>query len=115
MIVSKTNMASNRDYYSKILKGWCMKLKLKMFMAIFIKNKEMFYFGNYSAKSKYYDDSNVLVVGRPSQIACTITTVHVTCMQLALHVHENACTVLIENTIENYLLAAHTDHYALRK
>ena len=36
-------------------------------------------------------------------------------MQTALHVHEKLCTVLIENTIENYLLAAHTDHYALRK
>ena len=25
------------------------------------------------------------------------------------------CTVLIENTIENYLLPAYADHYALRK
>ena len=51
----------------------------------------------------------------PSQIACMVTTVHVTSMQTTLHVHENACTVLIENTTENYLLPAHTDHYALRK
>ena len=29
--------------------------------------------------------------------------------------HENLCMVLIENTIENYLSPAHTDHYALRK
>ena len=31
---------------------------------------------------------------RPSQIACTVTTVHVTCMQTALHVNESLCTVL---------------------
>ena len=29
--------------------------------------------------------------------------------------HENSCTVLIENTIENYLSPARTDRYALRK
>ena len=29
----------------------------------FSKDKEIFDFGNYSAKSKYYDDSNKLVVG----------------------------------------------------
>ena len=30
----------------------------------FSKDKEMFDFSNYSAKSKYYDDSNVLVAGK---------------------------------------------------
>ena len=30
----------------------------------FSKNKEMFDFSNYSAKSKYFDDSNTLVVGK---------------------------------------------------
>ena len=29
----------------------------------FSKNKKMFYYSNNSAKSKYYDDSNALVVG----------------------------------------------------
>ena len=33
-------------------------------------------------------------------------------MQTALHVHENACMVLIVNTIENYLSPAYLDHYA---
>ena len=32
---------------------------------------------------------------RPSQIACTVRTMYVTCMQKALHVHQNLCTVLI--------------------
>ena len=32
---------------------------------------------------------------RPSQIACTVTTVHITCTQRALRVHENVFTVLI--------------------
>ena len=41
-----------------------MKLKLKMSMKIFGKDKEMFNFSNYSAKSKCYDNSNALVVGK---------------------------------------------------
>ena len=49
-----------------------------------------------------------------SQIACTVMTMHITCMQTALHAHKNLCTVLIENTIENYLSPAHTDHYTLK-
>ena len=34
-------------------------------------------------------------VGRLSQIACMVMTMHVTCTQTVLHVHENSCTVLI--------------------
>ena len=30
----------------------------------FIKDKEMFHFINCSAKSKYYDDSNIIIVGK---------------------------------------------------
>ena len=30
----------------------------------FINDKEMFHFSNYSSKSKYYDNSNKLVVGK---------------------------------------------------
>ena len=33
-------------------------------MKIFSKDKEMFEFSNYSTKSKYYDDSKQLVVGK---------------------------------------------------
>ena len=29
-----------------------------------VNNKEMFNFSNYSSKSKYYDDSNKLVIGK---------------------------------------------------
>ena len=32
-----------------------------------------------------------------------------------VNVHESSYTVLIENTIENYLSLAHRDHYAWRK
>ena len=32
---------------------------------------------------------------RPSQIACTVTTLHITCMQTVLHAHKNLCTLLI--------------------
>ena len=48
---------------------------------------------------------------RPSQIACTVTTVQVTCMQMALHAHENLCTVLIplhKNDLN--LPISHMDH-----
>ena len=31
------NMATNQDYYSQILKAWCMKLKLKVFMMILVR------------------------------------------------------------------------------
>ena len=31
----------------------------------------------------------------PSQIACTVANVHVTCMPKAFHVHENLCMLLI--------------------
>ena len=41
-----------------------MKLKLKMFMKIFVKDKEILDFSNYPAQSKYYDESNKLVVGK---------------------------------------------------
>ena len=44
---------------------------------------------------------------RPSQIVCTVTT--------ACNVHANLCMALTQNTIENCLLPAHIDHYALRK
>ena len=32
LIISKSNMKTNREYYSHILTAFCMKLKLKMSM-----------------------------------------------------------------------------------
>ena len=53
---------------------------------------------------------------RPSQSACTVMTVHITCTVTALRVHENSCTVLIPRCKNNLNLPiSHTDHYALRK
>ena len=77
---------------------------------------------------------------RPSQIACTVTTINVTCTQATLRVHENPCTVIDSSmlklfefanlsffflstvhwcyqliTIENYFSPVHIDHYDLRK
>ena len=40
------------------------KIKTKGVYEDFSKDKEMFNFSNCSAKSKYYDDSNKLVVGK---------------------------------------------------
>ena len=40
MITSKTNMATNQDYYSQILSTWHGKLKLKVLFGDFSKNKE---------------------------------------------------------------------------
>ena len=40
-----------------------MKLKLKMFLKILVKTK-MFDFSIYSTKSKFYDNSSKLVVGK---------------------------------------------------
>lgn len=64
MIISTINMVENRDDYSKILTALCMKLRLKMFMKNLIKIKKYFDFSNDSNRSKYFDDSNALVVGK---------------------------------------------------
>ena len=41
-----------------------MKSKLKIFMKFSTKTKKNCDFSNYSTKSKYYDNSNALVVGK---------------------------------------------------
>ena len=64
MIISTINMVENRDDYSKILTALRMKLRLKMFMKNLIKIKKYFDFSNDSNRSKYFDDSNALVVGK---------------------------------------------------
>ena len=46
-----------------------MKLKLKTSMNILVKIQKCLIFSNYSAKSKYYDDSNKLVVGKLKGVA----------------------------------------------
>ena len=40
------------------------EMKMEDVYEDFSKDREMFDFGNYSAESKYYDDSNKLVVGK---------------------------------------------------
>ena len=53
---------------------------------------------------------------RPSQIACMVMTVHVTCTQKALRRHENSFTVLILLCKNNLNLPiSHTDNYPLKK
>ena len=37
----------------------------------------------------------------PSQIACTVTTMHVMCTETVLHVHENLCAVLIDTVVSS--------------
>ena len=50
-------MATNQDYYSQILTDWCVWLgKTENAYDNFSKNKEIFDFSNYSAKSKYQND-----------------------------------------------------------
>ena len=50
MVTLKINTVKTQDYYS--------------LYEDFSKDKEMFNLSNYSAKSKYYDNSNKLVVGK---------------------------------------------------
>ena len=55
--------------------------------------------GSFGGGNLIYGDGNQ----RRSRPSCNVI-----CTQTALHVHGNSCTVLIENTIENYLLPAHS-------
>ena len=41
-----------------------MKLKLKIFIKILVKSKNIFDFSIYSTESKHYNDSNKLLVGK---------------------------------------------------
>ena len=56
MIALKINTVKTQDYYSQAL--------IEDVYEDFSKNKEMFDFRNYPAKSKYYDDSNKSVAGK---------------------------------------------------
>ena len=44
--------------------SWMYEIKTEDLYEDFSKDKEMFDCSNYSTKSKYYDDSNKLVVGK---------------------------------------------------
>ena len=52
-------MVTTQDYYSLIQTAW---FKTEDVYEDFSKDKEMFDFNNYSGKSKYYEDSNNLVL-----------------------------------------------------
>ena len=57
-------MITNQEYYLQTLILKCMKLEMKMSVKILAAIKKMFNFSNYSTKSKYYDNSSKLVVGK---------------------------------------------------
>ena len=44
--------------------GWIYETETENSYDYFSKNKKMFNFSNYSAESKYYDESSALVVGK---------------------------------------------------
>ena len=62
MFISKANMVTNRDYYSDT-RSLVYKIETENVYDNFSQNK-MFDFSNYSGKSKYYNDSKALVIGK---------------------------------------------------
>ena len=56
-------MVTTQDHYSQTL-SLMYEIKSKDVYEDFSKDKKMCDFSNYSAKSKYYDDSNKLVLGK---------------------------------------------------
>ena len=64
MITSKRNMTTNLDHYSCINYSLMYEIETENVSDNFNENKELFDFTNYSAGSKYYDDSNTLVAGK---------------------------------------------------
>ena len=60
MITSEENMWIKRYYCTQILTALCKKLKLNILMTILV----IFGFINFSAMSKYYENSNTLAVGK---------------------------------------------------
>ena len=90
-------------------------LKIRCFLAPWKQNilyiKDMFMINYHNIKV-----ANMAII-RPSQIACTITTMHLTCTQTALRGHEKSCTVVIPLFKNNLNLpVSHADHYyAIRK
>ena len=60
----KTNIVTKLGYYLLILIVYCTKLKLKIFVKIWVRTKKCLIFINYSAKSKFCINSNALDVGK---------------------------------------------------
>ena len=61
----------------------------------FSKDKEIFDFGNYSAKSKYYDDSNKLVVGNMKDEKARVAIKDSIGLKLKMHF------ILVDDSSEN--------------
>ena len=62
MIKLKINMVITQDYVFTDTDILMYEIKTKDIYKDFSKDEEMFDFSKYSAESKYYDDSNKLVV-----------------------------------------------------
>ena len=60
------NMVTTQDYYSLTMTTWRMKRVYEDFS----EEKEMFDFSYYSGKSKYYNNSNKLVVDKMKDGTC---------------------------------------------
>ena len=78
------------------------------------------YFGNFGVEHipKKIIGNKSTHANRPSQIACTVMTVHmhITCTQTASRIRIYLCIVLILLCKNNLNLSiSHTGHYALRK
>ena len=67
MITLNINVITTQNYYSQTLILSCTKLKLGVYKDVYkdlSNDKEMFGFSNYSTKSKCYNQSSKLVVGK---------------------------------------------------
>ena len=65
MIILKINMVTTQDYYLlSDTDGVMYEIKTEDVYEDFSKDKKIFGFSNYSAKSKFHDDLNKLVIGK---------------------------------------------------
>ena len=64
MITFKINITTNQNYYSRDTDSLMCQIETEDVYEDFSTNKEMFDLSNYSSKSKYYDNSNILVIGK---------------------------------------------------
>ena len=63
MIALKINVTTNQKYYSQTPDDLLYETKTEDVYEDYSSDKKIFDFSNYSAKSKYYDNSNKLVIG----------------------------------------------------
>ena len=66
-------MATNQNYYSQTLISLIYEIKTEDVYEYFSINKEMFDLSNYLSKSKYYEDSNKLVINKMKEEAGGVT------------------------------------------